>query len=130
MRACQSELRRSVIEGRRLPHGRRMTCLAIVAESCCDVVRIRWSSEVHRVTRITVGVRQLIVAIDVTCLTRSCSMSPRQSEFRRTVIERRRLPHVRRMARLAIVAESACGMVRIRRFREVRGVTRVAIGIH
>ena len=82
MRACQSELRRSVIEGRRLPHGRRMTCLAIVAESCCDVVRIRWFGEVRRVTRITVGVRQLIVAIDVTRLAWRCRMRAGQREIR------------------------------------------------
>ena len=66
-------------------------------------------------TLVATRVRELVVTIDVTQLTRSRNMSPRQRELRRTVIERRRFPNIRRMTCLACVTESCRNVIWIRR---------------
>ena len=50
VRAGQCELCRTVIECRRFPNIRRVTCLASVTESCCHVVWIRGFREISGVT--------------------------------------------------------------------------------
>jgi hypothetical protein len=89
---CQLKLRRVVIECRRLPDGGRMTRLAGVVEIACNVVRVVDSGKIRRMTLITVGVCELIVAVRVTRLTCNGSMRSGQRKFGRTVIECRRLP--------------------------------------
>jgi hypothetical protein len=57
-------------------------------------------------------------------------MSTRQSEFRRAVIERRRLPHRGGVTGFASVTEIGSRMIRIRRLRKICGVARITVGIH
>ena len=51
-----------------------------------------------------------------------------QLEFRRVVVETRRLPGSRRMTRLATLAEVAGNVIRIRGSCEVRSMTLITIG--
>jgi hypothetical protein len=53
-------------KGRRLPHGRRMTCLADMTESGGHVIRIRWRGEITRMALVAARIHQLIVSVDVT----------------------------------------------------------------
>ena len=57
-------------------------------------------------------------------------MSTGEGELGRTVIKRRRFPHICRVTGLANMAESSCHVIWIRRLCEICGVTRVAIGVH
>jgi hypothetical protein len=51
-----------------------------MTESCRHMIRIRGSREIRRVTSVTVGVHQPVIAIDVTGLTWGCGMRPCESE--------------------------------------------------
>jgi hypothetical protein len=75
-----------------------MTRFAFVIQHSGHVIRICRPGIIRRMARITVGIRQLIVAIDVARLTRRRDVSPRQSKLRGAVVKRRRLPQRRRMA--------------------------------
>ena len=57
-------------------------------------------------------------------------MRPCQWELRRAVVERGRLPDCRCMARLASVTEICRCVIGIRRYRKIRRVTRVTIGVN
>jgi len=129
VQAGQRELRRTVIEGRRLPHVHRMASLADAAESAGHVIWIRWRGKICCMTLVAASVRQLVVTIDVTRLTRSGNMSPRQGEFRRTVVEGRRLPHRRRVASRAIVTESCRHVVWIHGRRKVARMALITVGV-
>ena len=58
-----------------------------MTESCGHVIWITGFCEICRVAHIAVGVRQLVVAIDMTRLTQSCDVCAGKSELRRAVIE-------------------------------------------
>ena len=110
----EGKLCRTMVEGRRFPHIRRMARLAPMIQHSRNVVWIRWSGIICGMAWIAVGVHKLIVAVYVTRLTRRCRVQAGQRELRRTVIEGRRLPHVHRMARLAETAESTGHVIWIR----------------
>jgi len=65
VRADQGESRICVIEGRRRPHGRRMTLVARVRKISGRVIRVRRLLVVRLVAHVTVGVRKLEVVVHV-----------------------------------------------------------------
>ena len=97
---------RAVIEGRRLPHGRRMACFTTVIQHSGGMIWIRWPLVRRLVTWIAIGVHQLVVAIGMAQLTCCCRVRTGERKLRRTVIEGRRFPYGRRMARLAHATDS------------------------
>ena len=96
----------------------------------CYVIGIRRSRVVRGMARITVRIRQLVITVGVARLTSCCHVRSGQGKFRGTVIERRRLPHDRRVARLTCMTEIRRHVVRIRRLCEICRVTRIAVSIH
>jgi hypothetical protein len=69
-------------KGRRLPHGRRMTCLADMTESGGHVVWISRGGEISRVALVAASVRQPIVTVGVARLTWCCRVNSGQRELR------------------------------------------------
>jgi hypothetical protein len=74
-------------------------------------------------------VRQLIVAIGVTGLTRRGRMGAGQCKFGRAVIERGRQPGRRRMASLASVIQHPRNVIRVRRPSIICRMAWIAIGV-
>jgi hypothetical protein len=104
-----------------------MARLARVAEVAGHVVGIRRFREISCVTGVTVGIHQLVVGIRMARLTRHRGMCPGQRKPRCGVIERRGFPHCRAVTRFAPVIQGARHVIRVRRSRIVRGMTRIAV---
>ena len=113
MRAGERELRRTVIKRGGLPDSCHVARLTNVAEPTGNVIRICRGRKICRVTLVATRIGELIVAIDVARLAWRRCMCARQRELRRTVIKRRWLPHGRRVACLANVAQTCCHVIRI-----------------
>jgi hypothetical protein len=90
MGACQYELRRIVIKPRRSPDAGRMTRLALMTEARESVNRARGPCILCLMTLIAIGIRQLIIPIDMTQLTLCCRVPSRQRKLRVAVTECRR----------------------------------------
>jgi hypothetical protein len=129
MSTGQRESGATVRKRRGLPHARRMARLAGVAECPSNVIRVRRLCKIRRMALIAPGVSELVVAIDMACLARSCYVCAAQCKPRRAVIERRRLPYIRGMTCLANVTETCRHVIRIRRSRKIRRVAHVTVGI-
>ena len=99
-------------------------------ESGRHVIGIRRYRKICRVTRVTIRVHQLVVAIDMTRLARRGEMRSRESKPGRTMVERRWQPGRRRVTGFASMIQHSRHMIRIRRSGIVRGMTWVAVGIH
>ncbi len=69
-----------------------MALRTIMAEVTRHMVRVCRPVEVARVTLVAVRVLQLVIAVDMACLTLHGGVRSRQREPRRIVIERRSLP--------------------------------------
>lgn len=108
-----------VIERGGHPGARCVAGLALMTEAGRDVIRIRGTLKISLMTLIAIGVGELIVSVHMTRLTRCCQMPSVQSEFRRAVIERRRLPRCRGMALRTSLGERGRLMIRIQRSRVV-----------
>ena len=63
-----------------------------MTEVAGDVVRVRRSREVRRVARVAIRVLQLVIPIDVACLTLHGHVCPGQREPGRTVVKCRSSP--------------------------------------
>jgi hypothetical protein len=61
-----------------------------MAELKQNVIRIRWNLIVRTMAFIAIGVHQLVIAIQMACLTIGCHVSPFEREAGRAVIEGRR----------------------------------------
>jgi hypothetical protein len=129
MRSGESEFCYGMIETCRRPGRCGVAGRTVVTEIARHMIRICCGLEIGLVTLITILVDELIVAAQMTRLTGGCRMLSGQRESRRRVIERRRCPGDRRMARLAQMIELCGDVVRIRRLVEIRLVTSIAIGI-
>ncbi len=75
-------------------------------ESCADVIRIRGTGIVTRVTGVTARIHKLVVVVRVTRLTRRREVNPGQRKLRRCMVKGRRLPRRRRVTELARRRES------------------------
>ena len=89
-----------------------------------NVVRVRDGRVLPAMTRIAVGWRTGVPAVDVTTGALGRSMRASQWKARQAVIERRAEPLRRRMTRLAILRESGCRVIRSRCCRVFSQVTR------
>ena len=74
MRTLQWELRRRMIERRRPPRREGMTGFAVVRELSAGVIGIHCRVEIGLVALPAICVRQLVIAVDVTGLTRFSDM--------------------------------------------------------
>ncbi len=126
----QREFRRTVVEGCRLPGSRGMTRLAILTEVARDVIWIRRAIEIRAVALVAIRIHQLVIPVRMARLARGRKVRPCQREFCGAMVEGRGLPRRRGMARLAVLAEVAGNVVRIRRAGEIRAVTLIAIRKH
>lgn len=90
------------------------------------MVRVSRGRKIILMALITIRIRQLIVSAGVAGLAVNRPVLPRKSKPGRRMIERRRLPGERRMARPAVAAEHSRLMVRRLYSHEVRRVTIVA----
>ncbi len=112
----------------RLPCGRRMASLTILAEVVCDVIWVRSTIEVRAVALIAVREDQLVISVGMARLARRVYVGSRQWKLGRAVIERCRLPCRRGMARGAVLTEIPRDMIWISRAREVSTMALVAVG--
>jgi hypothetical protein len=85
-----------------------------VAEIPLDMARARRLREVAGMTRVTVGVVELVIAVLVALGTDNGRMRSSQLEGRAGVIECCRSPCIRGMAADACMTESTLHMVRVR----------------
>lgn len=115
-------------ERRRRPGGRGMAPGAIRRETGVRNRCLR-IGKVCTVTLIAIGVGELVIAVRVTCLARQACVPTCQREFGCAVVERRRLPRRRRVARLTILTEVARHVIRVRSSGEVRCMTLIATRI-
>lgn len=112
-----------VIESRACPGGRRVTCPAGGWEQRRGVVRIRRSVVVGLVTAVAIGRRRRVVAIDMTIRAGYVYVCSREREWRVVVVEGRRLPRCRGVAKRAVHWESGRLVVRIGRGVVIVGMT-------
>jgi hypothetical protein len=90
---------------------------------------IKNNLEIARMALIAISVRELVIPVHMTRLTLGCHVRSRERECCCAMIERRRHPGRRPVARLAIMAEVACDMVRIQDRLKICLMTLVAVGI-
>jgi hypothetical protein len=65
VRTRQRQLGCVMIERRRLPRDCRVTCLTVLTEVACDVIRVCCSCKIRGMTLIAARIDELVVAIDV-----------------------------------------------------------------
>jgi hypothetical protein len=82
MGASQRKFRRAVIKRCRLPRCGGVTSLTVLAEVPCNVVRVRRSCKICRVTLIAIRVDELIVVVRVTRLALHGGVSSGQCKLR------------------------------------------------
>ena len=119
-----------MIECRTCPVRRRVALCAVMAEISCNVVRIRGLLIFRRMALITISIHKLVVAVHMARLAWCGRVSSGQWETRRAVIECRWLPHSRRMASRAIMAEVPRHMVRIGCLLIFRCMTLIAVCVY
>ena len=100
-----------------------VTCLALMAETRDDVVRIRRTSKVRLMALIAIRVDQLVVAVDVTRLTLRRRVFSRQRKSGRAVVERGRNPRYRGVTLRASLRKTCCHMVWIRGLSKIGAMT-------
>jgi hypothetical protein len=130
VRPRQREIRRGVVERRRLPGSLRVACQTIMTELSLLMIRIGGGVVIPRVA-VPTRVRQiLILIIDVTLIAGNRLMRADELERRVGVIECRRAPHRRRMARRAILTETGQHVTRVCRLVVIRLMAGVAVRVH
>ena len=107
-----------VIEGRRVPVGRRMALRTIMVEVPGDVVRVRRPLEIRLMALEAIGICKMVVAVGVAGLTLHRNVPPCQREPRRIVIESCCIPGGGGVTLRTIVAEVPGSMIRIERGRK------------
>jgi len=125
MRSGEPEGRQVVIEGSRPPCGGGMTRRAIRRKPRMFWVRGR--GECLLVTRVAHGRRTRIHAVEMALGARNRTMRPGELEGRQVMIEGRRSPRGRGVARKARCGET--GVFRTRRAGEDLSVTAIAVGL-
>ena len=108
----QRERRRAMVKRRGQPCRSAVTCLAIVAEVPCNMVRFRNRLEVGRVALVAIGVYQLVVTVHMARLTVGGHMCSGQWKGGRCMVECCRQPGRGPMARLAVMTEIPRDVVR------------------
>lgn len=111
----QGPARARMIEGRARPGRRAVADLALLWESCCHVVRIGRPLEILQVTTHTSGVADVVIAVQVALRALHLGVSPSQRKCRLRMIERRRHPGHRGMAKVALLGHASRNVVRIGR---------------
>jgi hypothetical protein len=116
-----------MVERAPIPSARRMALRAVVTEVPLHMIRIGRLNEVVRMA-IPTRARQIAIdVVDVTFIAALTDMSARKRESRIAVIERRRTPRSRSVARRAILSEARRNVPRICRLIELRLMTLLAI---
>lgn len=87
VRADKWKRGRGMAERRRLPGRCRMALLTMGIEFPCSVIRCFSEVEIRFVALLAVGIRDRIIAADVTLLAWCNCMPPRQREVRFVVVE-------------------------------------------
>lgn len=87
------------------------------------MIRVSRHRVIRRMTLITIGVGQRVVAIYMTRCASSCGMRPREAKIRRCVVECCRAPCRLRVTLQTLAAELSGHVIRICRPVEVRCVT-------
>jgi hypothetical protein len=87
VRPRQRELRGTVIERRRLPDSRCVTCLASATEVSRHVIGIHRYCKIRRMTSVTVGINQSVIGIHMTRLTGRRDVRAGEGEPGRAVIK-------------------------------------------
>ncbi len=119
----QRKLRGAVVEGRRLPGGRRMTRLAVLAEIPCNVIRVGRAGKIRSVALITVGIDEGVIVVRVARLALQRRVLPGKGKLGCAMVERRPAPRRRRMTQDAVGRETQRLMVRVGRRCKIRVVT-------
>jgi hypothetical protein len=104
-----------------------MALRAIMIEIPCHMIGICRIGEIRLMALITLRIHELVVPIDVTCLTLYGTMGSCQREARRGMIEGRRLPRRCGVTLRAIVAEVAARVTWVCRLLKLRLMTLVAV---
>jgi hypothetical protein len=125
----QRELRCVVIERRRRPDAGRVACFASVVETWYRVHRAYRPRIIGLMALIAIGIRELIITVDMARLTLGCCMLAGQREFRTAVIERRRKPSRRAVACFAAMIEHSRNMVRVCRALILGRMARIAVRV-
>ena len=115
MSPSQPEFCCVVIEGRRGPNTGRMACPALMSETRDNMDRTCRTRIIRLMTLEAIGVRQLIVAIDVAQLTLSRRMPSSQCELCAAMIKRGRQPAVGGVTRFAAMVQNSYDVIWIRR---------------
>ena len=131
MRTGQREARLGVIESCGLPGRGVVTGIAGLREPAGNVIGIRGSLEILKVTRNAGGRGQVVIVVDVTvgASPGRNSVRAREREVDAAVVEVGRSPACSRVAGLAGLGESAGNVVGIRGSLEVLQVARDACGV-
>lgn len=103
-----------------------MALRAIVIEIPCHMIGIGRTGEIRLMALITLRIYELVVPIDVTCLTLYGNVGSCQREARRGMIEGRRLPRGCGVTLRAIVIEVSAHVAWIRRLLKLRLMTLIA----
>ena len=131
VRARQRESRLIVIEGRRLPRGRRVADLARSGNPRLGVIRISRALKIREVARGADGIRrgQVVIVIHMTGGARNAYVRARQREPCLIVIESCRLPRGGRVADFAGGRNPGLNVIRIRGALKIRHVASRADGV-
>jgi hypothetical protein len=106
-----------------------MTCLTGVTESSRHVIRVCGFRKIQGMALVAIRIRQFVVGVGMTRLTRRRYVLPREGELGRAMIERRGQPGRCRVTGLAPVIQQPSNMVRVGRLLVVSLMTRVTISI-
>lgn len=118
-----------MIERRWYPCCRRVARLAVMVEIRGDMVGVRRSLIVRLMALVAIGKLDLIIPVRMACRALRGRVFAGERECRDRMIECRRTPCYRRMARLAIMAEIPGNVVRIYRCLEIALMTLVTARI-
>lgn len=102
-----------MVERRRLPACGRVADIALLGNSCGEVVRVRRALVVLQVTGDTGRGTQIEISIHVALITLQLRVPARKGKAHRIVIEIRGLPSRGRMAFLASLGNSERDVIRI-----------------
>ncbi len=106
-----------------------MTRLAGMAEVCRHMVRICGALVIRLMTGVTIGVRDLVIAVRVAGKTWNRHVTAGQWEYRYGMVERRGTPRCCGMTGNAIMTEIPPNMIWINGLLEIVPVTLIATGV-
>ena len=127
VRTLQREFGRRMIEGRGFPCDDSVTLRAIMIELRSGVIGLLRGGKIRFVTLPTIGIGDVVIAVDVARLTRLRHMRAFQRKFGRRMIEVRRTPAVHGVTCKTILSECSGDMIGIRRGLEIRFMAHPAL---